>query len=57
MNYDLKTPFTADQRAWLEDSITSMMMRFQLAEREARKAKLHAVAMLMKIRGEDEADT
>jgi hypothetical protein len=50
MNYDLKTPFTEDQKAWLEDSITSMMMRCQLAEREIKKTKIHLNSLLDLIR-------
>ena len=46
----LKDRFTMNQRAWLEDKLTSLMLWFQYEENANRKLKKQIVGILSEIR-------
>lgn len=49
-------PWTQEQRAYLEDLLTSCMCWAQILEREARRLKVKTAAALQEVRGASEQE-
>ena len=54
MENELKTPFTKDQTAWLEDRLTSIMMLLAAVEKIVPGPKARLAVLLEAIRANSE---